>query len=495
MADEHNPTEPESLTSEATEAGAAVTFDDDDKKPPKLNQEVDIKDAGPCLKHIKVTIPWDDIKDRLNKKFSEMMGDVQVPGYRPGKAPRKLIEKRFAKDVGEQLKTELVLQSLEELADSHHLNPITQPNIDPYKIVMPSDAPLTYEFEVEVAPEFELPQYKGLKLKRPVKEITQSDVDQATKKFLRNFGVLKPKDEPAVLDDYLTADIHIMDGDTELSHFDDMTVRVDPQLAFKDGTAKEFGAKMKGVKSGDTRAVDITMSPSHDNPSLRGRKVQAKFAVKEVKTLELPALEEDFLLKIGAASVDDLHAKIRNALERQLVYEQRQAARQQVLQHIAAAANWDLPQDLLRRQVQKTLQRKVMEMQKAGFSEDDIRSRATLLQQDAINSTALSLKEHFVLQKIAEVEKLDVSETDIDDEIEALAAQSEESPRKVRARLEKEELMDTLMTEIIERKSLDLVLANAEYEDVPMKAEGPTVGALEEQAAPTPEPEPEPQKT
>ena len=491
MPDENAPVESDESSELSTDA-ATETADAEagEGKPSKLHQEVEIKDAGPCLKHVKVSIPWDDVKDRLNQKFNELMPDVQVPGYRPGKAPRRLIEKRFQKDVSDQLKTELLLQSLEELAESHHLNPITQPNIDPYKIEMPSNAPMLYEFEVEVAPEFDLPQYKGLKLKRPVKTITEKEVDQATKKFLRNFGVLKPKDSPAVMEDYLIADIRIHDGDTELSHFDEMTVRIDPQLAFKDGTAKDFGDRMKGVKNNETRQVDIVMSPSHGNPNLRGKTVKGKFIVKEVKEMVLPELDEDFLSRIGVASVDDLHAKISSALEKQLEYEQRQSARQQVLQHIAAAANWDLPQDLLRRQATKTLQRRILEMRRSGFSEDDIRSRATLLQQDAINSTAISLKEHFVLQKVAEVEKLDVTEEDIDQEIEALAGRSDESPRKVRARLEKEELMDMLMTEIIERKALDLVLANAGYEDVEFKPEGPVVGAVEGEVSPTPEPEP-----
>jgi trigger factor len=492
MPDEIQRDAEESASAEKSEASAAVAeTEEGEEKPAKLDQKVDIVDAGPCLKHIKVSIPWENIKDRLNKKFSEMMPEVQVPGYRPGKAPRRLIEKRFAKDVGDQLKTELVLQSLEELAEAHHLNVITQPNIDPFKIEMPHDAPLQYEFEIEVAPQFDLPQYKGLRLRRPVKTITEPDVQEATKNFLRRFGVLKPKDAPATLGDYLIADIHIHDGESEISHFKDLTIRIDPQLAFKDGTVSDFGAKMVGAKNSESRKADILLSSSHDNPNLRGRRLSGTFEVKEVKELVLPELDEDFLTRIGAASVDDLHSKVRSVLVRQMEYEQRQAARQQVLEHIAAAATWDLPQDLLRRQAYKTLQRRVLEMRRSGFSEDDIRSRSNLLQQDAVNSTAIALKEHFVLQKIAEVEKLEIDEDDVETEIETLAAQSDESPRRVRARLEKEGLMDTLMTEIIERKALDLVLASAEYEDVPMQPQGPAVAAVEEQAAPAPEPEPE----
>src|SRR5262249_42505466 len=152
-----------------------------------------------------------------------------------------------------------------------------------------------------------------------------------------------------------------------------------------------------------------------------------------------------------------------------------------VLQQLAAGGDWELPQDLLLRQARKALHRRVLEMQNAGMSEEEIRGRVRLLQQDVVRSSALALKEHFVLQKIAEVEKIDITEEDIDEEIERLATQSNESPRRVRARLEKEDLMDVLATEIIERAALDLVLDNAEYEDVPMGKMEEPVATVEEQ--------------
>ena len=119
------------------------------------------------------------------------------------------------------------------------------------------------------------------------------------------------------------------------------------------------------------------------------------------------------------------------------------------------------------------------------MSEDEIRGRQRLLQQDVLRSTELALKEHFVLQKIAEAEKIDVNDDDINDEIERIADQNDESPRRVRARLEKEDMLETLAAEIIERKALDLILQSAEYEDVPLEAaEEKPVATVEEQAVP-----------
>src|SRR5262249_14910282 len=126
-----------------------------------------------------------------------------------------------------------------------------------------------------------------------------------------------------------------------------------------------------------------------------------------------------------------------------------------------------------------------MEMRSSGISEDEIRGRLRLLQQDTVQSTALALKEHFVMQKIAEQEKLEVGDDDINDEIERIAGQYDESPRRVRARYEKEDMMDEWAAEIVERKALDLVLNSAEYEDVPVgQADEAAVSTVEEQAVP-----------
>src|SRR5262249_43611566 len=129
--------------------------------------------------------------------------------------------------------------------------------------------------------------------------------------------------------------------------------------------------------------------------------------------------------------------------------------------------------------------RRIMEMRADGISDEEIQGRRRLLEQDILQSTALALKEHFVLQKIAEVEKIDVNDDDINEEIERIAEQDGESPRRVRARLEREDLLDALAAEMIERKALDLILNSAEYEDVPLGQEDqPAVSTAEARAVP-----------
>jgi trigger factor len=491
MTDENRPEEPDpegtTRVAEPTPEGPeAAEGAEEQKERPKLDQSVDVRDAGPCRKHIKVTIKRESIEGRLDEKYKEIMPEANVAGFRPGKAPRALVRRRYEKDVTDQVKAEVLLESLEQLAEENNINPISAPDLDPFKIDLPKDGPLVYEFEVEVRPEFDLPNYKGLRLKRQTKTFTEDDVAREKRRLLAPYGQVVPKPEGNAQEgDAIVADVVSRDGDRVLGTITESVIRVEPRLAFKDGVAERFAEQVRGANPGDSREVDITLSSGVADPALRGKTVKATFQIKDVKTVRMPELTHEFLHNFGVHSEAQLDEAIRVLLQRRLEYLQRQSIRQQVLEQLAANADWQLPPDLLARQARKSLARRVMEMRNNGIPEEEIRARQRLLQQDVLQSTALALKEHFVLQKIAEVEKIEIDEDDLNDEIDRIAEANNESPRRVRARLEKEDLMDALASEMIEREALDLILGSAEYDDVPLDPqEQETVATVEEQAVP-----------
>src|SRR5215471_8435469 len=262
--------------SEADESGATAT----EASPPtegeeakqKLSQTVEIQDVGPCKKHIMVTIDRSDIDRLMNMKFKELMPDANVAGFRPGKAPRRLVVKRFEKDVAEQVKGELLLASMEQLAEDHEIAPLSQPNFDPFKVEIPKDGPLVYEFEVEVRPEFDLPNYKGLHIKRPVHTFTEAEVAEEKRRILTPYAQIVPKPEgKAQIGDVIVADGQSKDGDRVLGTFNELTIRVEKRLAFKDGVAEKFGEQIQGANAGDKKTVDITMSTTVSDASLHGK--------------------------------------------------------------------------------------------------------------------------------------------------------------------------------------------------------------------------------
>src|SRR5215212_9790889 len=165
-------------TSTMEEQPSAEPTNGTEEQPEKLEQTVEMKDVGPCKKHIKVTVARKDIDKRLDEKYAELVGDSIIPGFRPGKAPREIVVRKFKKDVEDQVKAQVLLGSLEQLAEENDIAPLSPPNLNPNTIVIPDKGDFVYEFEVEVRPSFDLPEYKKLKLKRPVKTYNDEDVAQ-----------------------------------------------------------------------------------------------------------------------------------------------------------------------------------------------------------------------------------------------------------------------------------------------------------------------------
>jgi trigger factor len=489
--------ETQAVTEDTTSAAATEAPAEEAKE--KLQQTVDISDVGPCKKHIKVTIERSAIDKQLDKKYKELMGESHVPGFRPGKAPRQIVVRKYKKEVLGELKSELLLASLEQLAEDHDVAPLSPPNLNPGTLQIPDQGDFVYEFDVEVRPEFDLPNYKGLNLKRPVRTFADEDVAAEEHRLLSRYGQLIPKDGPVEKGDYVITDLTTRYHDREVGSAKELTLRVDDTVTFRDGVIAHFADKMVGAKAGERREADIQMTAAVAQADLKGQTVTANFEIKDVKKMRLPELTEEFLAPFGVKSAEQLRELLRVSLERRLEYEQRQSARDQVLEQIAASSSWQLPEDLLLRQARKSLGRRVMEMREAGIGEEEIKARERMLQRDVVSSTEKSLKEHFVLQKIAETEKLEIDEDDINAEIERIADQYKESARRVRAQLEKEDMLETLAAQLIERKALDLILDGAVYEDVQV-GQAPTMSAAEAQAVegemqdPTAAP-PEPEKT
>jgi trigger factor len=340
---------------------------------------------------------------------------------------------------------------------------------------------------VEVRPEFDLPPYRGLKLKRPVKTYSEEDVAEARRHLLAPYGQKVPKENGTVeLGDTITADVTFQAGGQIFGSIKEASFQVEKQLAFKDGLARRFGAVMKGSKAGEKRTVDVELSTAAAGGQA-GRTIQADFEIKDVKTTRPPELTREFLEEqFGVPSPAILDEGIRVALQRNLEHQQRRSIRFQIIGQLAGNASWDVPKDLLLRQARKAMQRRVMEMQADGVSNEEINQQIRLLEQDVVQNTHLMLKEHFVMQKIAELEKIDVDDDDLNDEIERIAEQNDESPRRIRARLEKEDMLDALAAEMIERKALDIILDSAEYEDIPLDPteESAPMATVDNQAVP-----------
>lgn len=453
----------------ADEQATAVAEETTEEKY-KLSLEVDIKTVGPCRKHVRVKIPRQDIDHFRDKALQEVSDTAAVPGFRSGHVPLKLIERRFKKEIGNQVRQTVLLSSLEQMAEDNKLDPINEPDFDIESLVLPDEGDFEYEFDIEVRPEFELPNYSGLKIKRPVKEITDADVENYLQKFLAQYGVQVVKDGPAEPGDFVTVELEFHHNGELLRRMDDLTVQLKPRLQFPDGELAGFDQLLAGATPGTQRQAKVIISSEAEAIEKRGETVDATITVKKVKQLRVPALNAEFLSRLDLESEEELRDQIENMLSRQVQFEQRQSARRQVLEKITESATWDLPEELVRKQMENALRREILEMQQAGFTTQQIQARENQIRQRSITNTRQALKEHFVLDKIATKENIEATEVDLDQEIQLMAIQRGENPRRVRARLQKSGVIENLAAQIRERKAVDFIVNSAEFEEVPMPA-------------------------
>ncbi len=458
--------EPEITTAESADVPATPV-----KEEPaawRMTLGVDVRDIGPCKKHVRVKVSESDIRHIRDFVLDQMKSRAAVPGFRPGKAPRDIVAKKFGRELMDELKQKVLIGSLEQLSQDTNIEPINEPDLDVENLTIPDFGDFEYDFQVEVRPNFDLPSYDQIKIKRPNREIAETDIDEAQQRFLEQYAEHIPTDDATQPGDFIRLAATFTYKGAALRENENLSVRVRSILRFEDGEVADFDKLMTGAKKGDTRQGTITISREAENIAMRGEKVVIDFEVLEVNHVKLPEINRTLLQRVGVETIDELRIELEQALQRQVQYDQRQAVRKQVLEKITESASWELPEDLVLKQVENAMYREVLEMQQAGYTPQEIKVKENELRQRQVSMTRHAMKEHFILDKIATIEGIEVNQYDIDTELLYMAMARGENVRRLRARLEKTGVIENLEAQIRERKAVDVILSKAVFEEVSM---------------------------
>ncbi len=450
------------------------------EETPKLDLTVDVRSPSACERHVTVTVSRSDVDRYFDDAIGEFVSDANVPGFRQGRAPKKLVQSHYRRELNDRVKGSLLMDSMTQVTEDQDFSAISEPEFDFDAVEIPEEGPLTFEFNIEVRPEFSMPKWKGLKLERPTKEFGKKEIDDHLARLLEKHAALQPINEPAALEDLLTVHLTFLVDGKQIAVLKDREIRLRPELSFRDGIIRELDKELVGAKAGDHKTALLSLSPQVHNEELAGKEIEVQIEILEVKRVVPPQLTPELMERLGNfESEGDVRDAVKDELERQLNYHQNQVIRKQITDLLTESANWDLPPELLRRQSGRELQRAVMELRSSGFSDEQIQSHANRIRQSSAESTAKALKEHFILERIAEDEELEATDADFDQEIMMMAMQSRESPRTVRARIEKQGLMDALRNQIVERMAIDLIKREATFQAKPWSPERNTTFAVD----------------
>jgi trigger factor len=461
-----------STDTEATERTDESPATGSGEKQPQLTLQVTVTKPTACERHVTIVLPREDIDRYIEREYDELMPKAAVPGFRPGRAPRKLVVNRFKDQIGEQVKSKVVVDAMTQALEEQKFSAISEPDLKLDAIQMPDTGPLTFEFTIEVRPEFDLPEWKGLTLEKPIWEISDEDVERHLKRLLARHGRLVDRDGPAEEEDHVTLNMTFRYEGQVISTVEDRTLALKPKLSFRDAQLEGFAGLLKGARPGEHRQAQLRISEDAESEALRGKDVDAEMQVLKVQKLEPPKLTPQFLEHIGGFSDEaDLRDTVREELKRQQRFRQQQHVRQQITRQLTRTANWELPPALLRKQTRREVQRMVLELQSAGFSNELIQAYSNTLHRNSLAYTETALKEHFILERLAEEQSIEATAKDFDDEIELIAEQNMIPPRRVRARLEKRGEMDALRNQIVERKVIELITSHALVTEKPFRPE------------------------
>jgi trigger factor len=429
--------------------------------------QIKVEDAGPATKKISVEVPQEVIAAKLDEQFKSLRREAAIPGFRPGHAPAKLIEKRFHNDVRDQVRRTVISESYEQAISKNSLNVIGEPQFDnPDEIKLPETGNLTYSFEVEVQPEINLPPLTGLSVKKPRVQVKDEHVDQAMLNLRQQQGALVPVEDRGVeANDYLVADVHIKVDGNVVAHAHDAEIQAKPGR-ISGIQIEDLDVKLQGMKPGEKREFTVKIPDTHPDEKLKDKEATVEVDLKDIKKLELAEINQDFLDSLGFTNEKELRDALSEQMAERVKYDVEQTMRDQVNNYLLQNVYIDLPTKLSDRQADRVLQRRRIELLMRGLPEDQVDSRIDQLRATVKDEASRDLKLFFILQKIATDFNVDVDEAELNGRIALLAAQSGKRPEKLKQEMTADGSLLSMYVQMREQKAVDKILETAKVEDV-----------------------------
>jgi trigger factor len=437
----------------------------------EVGNKVTITDAGPCLKKISIEIPAETVTEQLGMSVDTLLSEAALPGFRKGHAPRRLVERKFGSTIRKEAKNQLVGQAFSKAVEDNKLRVVgdaASEMIDKLDVV--EGKPLSFEVEVEVVPEFELPNLEGIEVRKPTFNVTEEMVQQELDRLALNEGKLEPKEVPGA-GDYLTGHAVMKDAHGKvILDIHDAVVQI--PTADKNGkgmilgvVVDDFGAQFGMPKPGEKGTVHTTGPENHEDERVRGHKLTITFDVKRADEI-ISATMDDVARRYGMENAEQVREAVKQRIDQRMQVEQQSAMRSQVAKHLMESVEIDLPQRLTASQAGRNLERARMELLYRGVDQQKIEEKIGDLRASSAANAARELKLFFVLDRAAEKMDVKVTDAELNGRIAQIAISRGERPEKLRQDLINRNQVGTVYQQVREHKTMDAILAKAKVSEM-----------------------------
>lgn len=408
-------------------------------------------------REIEVEIPAEEVSRETQNLIQKYQKLARIPGFRKGHAPASIIRQRFAEDLKSDVVEALVPRYFRKEAEKLGVVPVSQPRVTDLHIH--EGEPLRFKASFEVMPTIRPEGYKGIPVEKKEIVVTDEEVQQSLESLReRQATFTSIEGRPAADGDFAQVSL---DGVPKESDAESKPVHMDEVLVEIGGknTMPEFTEHLRGASAGDERTFDVTYADDAQEQRLAGKTFTYTVKVQALKEKHLPELNDDFAKELGEfANLDEVKKRIREGMEAERKHAAEHEGKDKLMAELVKRNEFEVPEALVEHQIDVRLERGLRALQSQGMKAEDIKKmdfgRLRAGQRDqALQEVRASL----LLDRIADEEKIDVSDAEIDREIEALALQSKQSTESIRARLTEDGALDRIRNRIRNEKTLDFL--------------------------------------
>ena len=412
-------------------------------------------------KKITVEIPAEDVSRRIEEEFAEIRKEVPLKGFRKGKAPIDMVRRFFRESVEKDLTDRIVRESLSEVVKEKDIKILSLGDVDAGNVV--SGEGFTFSVTVEVVPEVEAKDYKGIPLTRAKTKVTDEDVAAGIERLRTPYARFQPEEgRKAGRGDLAEFAFKAVSGDETVDENEKVSIVLSNGIPF----GPEFEDKMLGVGAGDERSFEVTFPAHHPVAKYAGKTVTFDVKVATVRERRLPPLDDEFAKQFGVeGGVEELRAKMRAQLEAEAESRSRQAADDDLRQKLADRNTLDVPPTLVKRQTMAMIGSTIEHMESSGVNLKKTKLDFDEMSDRLKHSAERMVKTGLLIEAVARQENLDVPFSEIEAEMKRMSEKEGVAYEEVREKYSSEEKMDSLRDRLLERKVMNFLLENAEVKE------------------------------
>lgn len=426
---------------------------------------VEVAETGPCSRTITVQVPPESVQEHLDQLYASASQQVRMKGFRPGKVPRKFLEKHMSGDVLAQAKEQIVNRYLSEACRERQIAPVGRVLVDEYEqLEVRPGAPLQFTAKLDVRPSFELGETKGLEAPGFESEATTEDVDRALEQIANEKRSIHAVQEPAQDGDFVKVDLAFLDQEGNQVH-ERKNVQLNTRIPIAGSDPAAFAAALTGAEAGKSVELDLTFPANFEKEAVRGQPGKARLSVHEVLRVTPAPIDDELAKSLEFESLEALRQDLLTRIGQEKVRVGKQRQEEACLMALIQQTPFELPPSLVDEQQMASLQTYAQRLEQNGMGKEEIEQKVTEAKDEARQDAERRVRLFFLIEAIAKQQKLFVTEGDVEAEIRALAHAHSATPAQIREHLEQNRQVGELRLGILERKVREFLRENAKIVD------------------------------